>query len=145
VQTSVRPFSTWSASANQLRTYLAAQHPHPHVRTRSRQSRVDSPTTLPRIPRKTSVPQVSLLIRRCREPRYSGGGSEAASIPTWSSGNLLTERGVKMKVQMMVTASALCLLTAAGATYSQDAQQTPSAQMNQSARQQGAAPTGAGA
>jgi hypothetical protein len=46
-----------------------------------------------------------------------------------------------MNVQVMVTASALCLLTAAGAAYSQDAQQTPSTHMNQSARQQGAAPT----
>ena len=46
-----------------------------------------------------------------------------------------------MKVLAMVTASALCLLTVAGAAYAQDAQQTPSAQMNQSASQQGAAPT----
>lgn len=46
-----------------------------------------------------------------------------------------------MKVQVMLTASALCLLTAAGAAYAQDAQQTPSAQRNPSAKQQGAAPT----
>ena len=46
-----------------------------------------------------------------------------------------------MKVLAMVTASALCLLTTAGAAYAQDAQQTPSAQMNQSAKQRGAAST----
>jgi hypothetical protein len=46
-----------------------------------------------------------------------------------------------MKVQVMVTATALCLLTAASAGYAQDAQQTPSAQRNQSAKQLGAAPT----
>jgi hypothetical protein len=95
-----------------------------------------------RISRKTTVaPGFFPFTDDAGEPRYSVGGSEAASIPRWSRGNLLTKRGVEMQVQVMVTASALCLLTAAGAASAQDAQQTPSVQMNQSAKQQGAAPT----
>jgi hypothetical protein len=114
-----------SASANQPHTYLATQHPHPHGRTRSRQFCVDSPTMLLRISRKTTVaPGFFPFTDDAGEPRCSG-----------------SRKYPEMQVQVMVTASALCLLTAAGAASAQDAQQTPSVQMNQSAKQQGAAPT----
>lgn len=62
-----------SASANQPHTYLATQHPHPHGRTRSRQSCVDSPTMLLRISRKTTVaPGFFPFTDDAGEPRCSG-------------------------------------------------------------------------
>lgn len=45
-----------------------------------------------------------------------------------------------MKVLTIVSASALCLVTSAGAAYAQDVQQPQPAQMNQQSAQQGAMP-----
>jgi hypothetical protein len=86
-----------SASANQPHTYLATQHPHPHGRTRSQQSCVDSPTILLRIPRMTTVSADffpfsggggALLLRSGNEaakPEVSRGGRPEICLPTEAS------------------------------------------------------------
>jgi hypothetical protein len=74
--------------------------------------------------------------------RYSVGGSESCKYPevvVWKFA-----RQARRQDESTSDGNgkcALCLLTAAGAAYAQDAQQTPCAQMSQSAEQQGAAPT----
>src|SRR5258707_6467814 len=63
------------------------------------------------------------------------------SVKADASKNPPTYRGAKMKSLLIVTASAVGLLTVPGAAYSQDAQQPPLSTSNQSSAQQGAAPT----